>query len=382
MSDSNIQPGVSSTWGTTPTIGENLAQLRGMIQKQVFWDQLSQSDQEAVMQAILTAQFPLLVPPQETNEINRESSSISSAEGTSGKMQLQLAKQQHEVIMSMLESWSKNIQEQAEMSEKAEERRSLERMANMYQLNKKEIQKEQDATFPIFTMGLMLTGVMGMQHVMMPTIDAASIGINPIADMSAAAMLPKLGDMRAELGLIGAIYAAGIQYFTVAQLATESTNKSTSPKPGDFAKGFAENVISLLGNAEFNHYLLAIVTQTTQKNEKLTPEKQQELVSTVKLVLLSSALAMLYKVEAGKMTSIEFAAMVKGEITFEKGSLQHTLVGLIRNMLDNMSPKMRELVTLSLLEYFDKDPAIENLANPAKVFGGMYETLPSRDFSV
>lgn len=376
MSD-QIQSGTPWVAATEPIVGEGWVQLGGTGSKKIFWDELSKADQAQVIQYLLSAQFPMLSPPQTVVDASYQNGSISSLSASINSVE----QTKHSIIMGMLDQWSKSIQEQAERSKRADEKRALEGLAIAYHTYQHEVNLERDAFFPIFAVGMIIVGT-GIQQALTPALNVTGVELNPIVSMNSAVIPPVMGDMRAVLGLIGAIYAAGIQYFTIAQLTAESAGKGEKPKNGEFARGYAENVVKLIGDPTFNAYLLAIVTRGTAEGESLSEQRVKELTAMIRVILLSSALAMLYKTEAGKMTSIEFMAMVKGEMKFNPNDIKATLIDLINSNLLNISPEIRKQVLESLKSYFDKDPDINTLSDPAKVFEGLYETIPRGDIPI
>lgn len=376
--EGGIQSGMPWVGGTAPILGDGWVQFGGPDSAKVFWDKLSKADQDLIIQYLLSAQNPVLIPPQTIFLSSSNDYSVSGVSAT--QVALQMEETRHKIIIGMLDGWLKSIQEQADRSKKEDEKRAIEGLSIAYHTYRHEVDLQADSNFPLFAVGMIIVGT-GIHQMMLPSSNMGGVDFNPVVDMYAKTIMPMMGDMRAELGLIGAIYAAGIQYFTLAQIASESVGKNARPKDGEFAKGYAENVVKLIGDPQFNAYLLAIVARGVPQGESLVKERLREQCAMVKVVLLSSALAMLYKSEAGKMTSLEFAAMLKGEIKFQDGDIRATLVALIRENLDEISPALKEVILGALLEYFDSDPAIEALGDPAKVFAGIYGTLPRGDLA-
>jgi hypothetical protein len=367
-----IQSGTPWVAGPLPTVGDGWVQLGGVDSKKIYWDQLSQADQDKIIEYMLSAQVPVLAPPQEVISASGDAVVGINAD----KIAFQIASSKHEIISQMLDNWIKSIQEQAERNKRDDEKRVIDGLSIAYHTYNHEVNMKTDPNFPIFAVGLIIAGT-GIYQSLAPVVNNLGVEFNPVIDMYKQAVVPVMGDMRAELGLIGALYASGLQYFTVAQIAAEGGAKK--PNELEFAKGYAENVVKLIGDASFNAYVMALVTQGTAKGESLSDERVKELAAMVKLVLLASALAMLYKAEAGKMTSLEFAAMINGEIQFAQGDIRAILIALIRDQLQLLSPSIRARIWTSLLEYFDSDPKIEALGDPAKVFAGIYGTLPRGD---
>ena len=290
---------------------------------------------------------------------------------------VQVDQARHDIILGMLDGWLKSIREQSELNKKADEKRAIERLDTAYSTYKKSVESKQDPNFPLFAVGMIIVGT-GIHQALLPAVENGAVPFNPVANMADKA-LPVMGDMRAELGLIGAIYAAGLQYFTVAQIASATVGGKAKPSDAAFAQGYATNVIGLVTSPTFNSYLMAIVTRSLKKSD-INDRNLNDLSAIVKMILLASALTMLYKQEAGKMLSEEFAGMLNGSITFDAKDIRTKLISMINSNLEGIqSSQLKERVLSSLLEYFDTDPSMENLADPAKVFAGLYATMPRGD---
>lgn len=368
---SEIQSEMPWVGGTVPILGEGWVQFGGPDSEKIFWDKLSKADQDLVIQYLLSAQSPVLAPPQTVFV------SSGSVDGIS-QVALQVEEKQHQIIIGMLDGWLKSIQELAERSKKEDEKKAIEGLAIAYHTYRHEMDLQGNSNFPLFAVGMIIVGT-GVHQLLTPVSESGKIDFNPVVDMYSKAFTPVIGDLRPELGLIGAIYAAGIKYFTMAEIASKSIGKNVRLKEGEFAKGYAENIVNLIGDPEFNAYLLAIVTRGIPPGVNLIQEQLQERMAMIRIVLLATALAMLYKSEAGKMTSLEFAAMLKGDIRFKAGDIRATLIAFIKANLNDLPPSTREVLLGGLLEYFDSDPAIDTLSDPAKVFAGIYGTLPRGD---
>lgn len=364
MTGGQIHSGLPWTEGPAPIIGDGWVQLGGPTGKKIFFDELSKADQDLVLQYLLSAQFPILSPPQ-----TQETTSTSSVGSIA-----QMEQKKHEIITQMLDSWLASLEKIAQENKRAAEKLALNKLEIAYHEFKKQQTDQPNELFPVFALGFIIIGT-GIQQALTPD-PTTGVQLNPIINMNTEMLPPVLGDMRAELGLIGALFSAGIQYFTVAQIASKLANGKEAPKDATFAKGYAENILALVGTLPFNSYLMAIVSKSLPKETTVAPQKAIELVASLKIVLLSAALAMLYQVETGRMTGDEFAAMLGGKIKFDQGDIRSKLITQLNQQLGLMSTKEREKVLTSLLEFFDGDPSLDTLADPSKVFAGISATLP------
>lgn len=388
---SDVQSSAPNVGGTQPILGDGWVQLGGPQSKKIFLDQLSPSDQEMLIQYFLTAQTPQLTPPEQVfSSSGSKTSAVESAEDVAYTQAYIRKMGNYDMVMDMLEAWITSIQVQAdknkkdseikEIERKEIEKQDLQRMAVALDTYKKTDYKD-DPNFALFAVGMIITGT-AMLQATLPVVDSGPMSFNPVVDMYSKTAIPTIADMNAQLALVGGLYAAGVQYFTLAQIASESANAQNQPKDAAFAKGYAENMVALVVSPTFNSYLTAIVTRGIPETEALSEENITETSSMLKVVLLASALGMLYKMEAGKMTGLEFMGMLNGNIKFGKDDIRSKLITLINaNLAGITTPGLKDTVLASLQSYFDSDPHIDTLADPAKVFVGIYRTLPRGDLS-
>lgn len=364
------QSGIPSTQAAI--LGDGWVQLGGPGGKKVYLDQLSKADQDLVIQYLLTSQFPILAPPEISG------GGPTSAEGEKVALVGKVQQANSEMITAMLDGWLSNLRQTAEENKRAEEKKVLEKLDVAYQEFKSEAGRhpnQPDGNFPLFAVGMIIVGT-GIHQALLPDPTMGTVEVNPVANMYAKIMPALIPDMSLQLSIVGSIFAVGVQYFTVAQVAKGSLDGGgAAPKDATFAKGYAEKMMALVGSSSFNNYLMAIVTQSVPKDKTVAPQRAAELVAMVKIILLSSSLAMLYQIEAGKMTGEEFAGMLNGTIKFDADSLKGKLVSLINGNLALLSPKDRASLLSSLLEYFDGNPSIGALAEPSKVFEGIRSTI-------
>lgn len=380
-----IQSGMPGA-SLNPILGDGWVQLGGTDSKKIFWDELSQADQSMVLQYLyfLSAQAPILPPPQQVITPGQSNAigDVGSVGGVSaGSIAFLTMQKQHEIIMNMLDGWIKNIREIAAQSEKDYQKKVIEAMDQAFHTYKDHGNISKDPNFPLFSVGMIIVGT-GVFQAMLPNkVDPAvsQIGINPVLSMYTHVIEPNVNQM-VNLGMIGAIFGAGVQYFTVAEIAAKGTEGKEEKKGSIFAEGYAKNMKDLINSPSFNSYLMAIVTQNVAKGESISPEGVLERVAMVKMILLASALAILYQAEAGKMTGDEFAGMLDKTIKFEEKNIRSTLVNMILENLNTVKdPKVRTAILNSLLEFFDTDPSIETLSKPAELFKKLGEKLPRGD---
>lgn len=366
--------------GMAPVVGDGWIQVGGPSGRKVFWDELSPAEQQQVLQYLLSAQSPVLAPPAHQN--SPAVSGVGQATSLES-LRFSINEAKHAIIISMLDTAIKTHQENAERSRIDDDKRQIqrhdqERVELLYSTYKAASEKVQDPYEPLFAVGMIITAL-GVVEGILPDPSTAQVGINPVVDMSATVLPASMGDMRAELGLIGAFYAAGMQYFTVAQMARGGPGKPVDPL--EFARGFARNAVALLRDEKFTTYLQALLTEKGQAGKPVDPARVAEGVSALKFILAASALALLYKAEEGVLTGQRLADVLTGSALVSEYDPKFALSFLLKEHLSSLSPHMRATILNALMDYFDKNPSFEALANPARVLSGIYNTLPGRQLA-
>lgn len=206
----------------------------------------------------------------------------------------------------------------------------------------------------------------------------SEVSFNVIQD-AVSQVIPLLpGNMAAELGLIGALFATGAMYqaawMTIAQGGkSQAGNGSINAK---FARNYADRTIATVTGQTFNDFVKStIISKMKESGETMSDERKDQIIAMIKVTLLFNALALMTKVEVGHLTVEELAAMILGKITFKQKDQRTTLVSLIKDSLTKLVRNERERLVGALLAYYNSNPKLESLADPVKAFEGIFENL-------
>jgi hypothetical protein len=133
--------------------------------------------------------------------------------------------------------------------------------------------------------------------------------------------------------------------------------KGAGKKPDlDMAKAYGEKTLRMMNDKNANLLL------------KAAANGDEELIAMSKFVQLSLPLVMNYRLEAGKITGEEFAALLRGEIEgIEEGDIKLKLVAALQGELAKIDPKVAEELLLNLIAYYESDTPVEELLDPSKV---------------
>lgn len=252
------------------------------------------------------------------------------------------------------------------------------------------IRSGKDGSHLSFMAGVFLIGATAFVGAVTPPIKAeivcqAPVGLPGQCFDHFIAFTPK--DMRAELGLIGAMFMTGMIYYTTAETIARGRKKGPL-KNLAFARNFAKNVIQYINSQELNLLVRnmrwdAISKKRNKKGteQKIDPRKEQQkerLITVLKIGMLSNALALYYKTETGKITSEEFAAMLSGNIVLKPGGVDAAMVNLLRIFLKLLPEELRNRLMEGLLSYMDSDPKIEFMLDPQKLFSSIMKELSDK----
>lgn len=394
-------PGDISSQGTAAPVitGDGHVQYKGKV---FFWDDLDKADQEKVIEYYISAQIPLLPFPiiqaAQSSSGSDQSSGVTGVSSTSNSptqtvghasyevyqqqqnvnsaaIQMVANQQLHKIILNMLDAWVTSNQEIAEQNkEAARKRETIESAKRAYEIQQDRTQDSSEKFMIAFTMGVILAGSALAQGLAVnPTTNI--VVANPVVSMSNTAIPPVFGDIRTQLGLINGIFATGVMYGSAAEVAAKATGKGGKLAGPDFAIAYGKNIQEMVKSNGFTSYLTSIVAHEGQKIGQ-TQEQITQLVSMMKMVLLSSAMALIYQSTAGKMTSIEYASMIKGTLKYkENDTVLQQLAEDASSELKLLSPHHKETILAALLDFFDTNPSMEVLENPGKVFSALFPTF-------
>jgi hypothetical protein len=350
-------------------------------------DSLSASELSASLALMWTmnAQTPVLSPPSESHN-------ISATSGVSASGILSMAGKFHEIVMNVLDSWNDSIKKQAEEARQSE--KSPSRLAKLDTERRNRLGLIQtvknyadqlkvdhnQAMLGSLTSALVITGAFigiaatNTVNVASTLLVAVTPQINFAVDYSKQAVSGIGDDFRAQLGLLGA-WAMGtmMHYSTVDILADKINGKPVDERV--LADKYATKVLQLINSNQLNQFISGMLAnKTDDKGQPLTDERREQLSAILKLVLLSSALAAVYKSKTGKITAQEFLDLVNGKMRPEDG-VEKQLVSALADQMKLMLPDEKAKILNALSDYMDSDPKLKSFLDVGKTFDDINETL-------
>lgn len=412
LNNSSTQFGVGQTTGVTgpiptPKTGTNEVQ-----------DTISAS--EAVASTVYIAGIPVLIPPSEDFNVANILNGIGATQD-SGLAVLKFQNAIDQICLDMLDNWSRNLKEEAEKIKRKLE--SPDYIAQQQQHSSQFIAHQQEQT--AIRMGADVqsyvnslappdpsqvsqliqqysvrvdisqgvdsylqdtkagkTGALGV----LPIVTAATL----IGSVSVLANFPNVtasveggfmtgtfdnfvnmipNDMRAELGLLGSMFAMGtLNYAEASNVADAASGKKTHSKQS-LAENYASKVIQLAESNVLNGFIQSLFAKKTENGVPLSQEKMNELTAKLTIMLLSTCLGALYTAGTGWIDGEDFKGLLKSK--GDDKSLESKIISLLNNELEKLSPFEREKMVGALAKYMSKHPSFKSFFDIEKSVEGM-----------
>lgn len=148
---------------------------------------------------------------------------------------------------------------------------------------------------------------------------AAQVDVSAFQEAFKAAGVGYQDTFAAQLGLIGALFSAGLQQFSVAEV--EVSRKGGKADSGEAAKKYAENVQKFIKSDAFNNFVAMIVSNVPGVDKMKPTDKAaltKEILSTMRYRLLASAAVEIYKANVGWLKEpIDIKNLVTGNIKLD-----------------------------------------------------------------
>lgn len=362
-------------------------------------DEMSSSAQVAALIQMYTASTPVLYPP-EAQIIGR------------------LSSVNHDIVDSMLDKWIEQIRELAKEAEKealspmsfrntqsdaykretlretlAETGKAVEATPEYHAYSDRFDNKK--TVFVDLANGMEAARQSGssalsliVPMVLFSDSNGSPVTINNIDNMTnpsqlsfqlmteqAVVSVANASDFAAQLGLIGAMFMVPAMY--QAELISQGDKagaKEPGPKDWKFAEAYDGQMREKVKGKEIDSWIRGMVLGHLPQSD-VSPE---HLIAMGKAILLCSALALYYRVETSHMTGEEFLAMLDGKTQFRDpvtkadrpNDPRYKLIEMINEYLDQLPKTDKENIRNSLASYMGKNPALEDMIKPAKLFSG------------
>jgi len=175
----------------------------------------------------------------------------------------------------------------------------------------------------------------------------------------------------AQLGLIGALFSAGLNQFSTAETVGTATGKKGEVRDADIAKDYAKNVLTLIKDEGFTRFIKAFVVSRVPQGSLNDEQK----TAIIKVVLLATAAAALYKAETGWITPKEFKDLLSGRMTLPPTDSRNELISSMKEELDKLPGREKDRIVNALATYMEKNPSVKDMSRPSKAFEEIWKNL-------
>lgn len=203
----------------------------------------------------------------------------------------------------------------------------------------------------------------------------AHAAVNPIVTAVIQTSKPLLDMGTAALGFLGTVFASGVVYQTSDQIALNVGRLAPKEMNFRFAQKYAKNLMGLIESPDFKRFLTASVIGLVRDGKQMSAADTQQLVRGMEVILLFTALAIVYKSETGKITDQEAGEMVSGKLNVSDDPIKTGLKDMIlARVSDHKLGKLEQPLLNGILEYLNGDPNFDELFDVHKVFDGIRQT--------
>ncbi len=213
----------------------------------------------------------------------------------------------------------------------------------------------------------MIGGTQALTDANKVAFDAIQNSINHVGQM-----IPS--DMRAELGLLGAMFANAATFQATMLTVGGSENAEGRSMARQFAANYADRVIKMTTDEKFEGLLKTAIQANAPGEGRISEGKMQEHLSQAKIGLLMTGLALFYKEEMGGMSGAEVASLVRDADLAHAGA-KAPLIDGIRQNLERLSPEAQVKVLEGIMAYIDSKPKVESMMDPMQVLANLFRGM-------
>lgn len=386
--------GISGIGGVTGAGGveeTEQVQYQGSQQQQIE-DQIQASDDIAALLYMMPAQTPNPAAPNQN--------STDPAELAKGNALITLASKyndvQNEIIQSILDSWIKQLEESANRTrEWLQSPQYQVWLENKFpHLNPDMIKQQIEIQNEIRTVrGYAAEAIRGSTQNGNVPGDMAAIalggliiggGVTAVA-VPAGIALPAITTVGAGVGIIRSIVssdilAAQLGYIGGMLLGGISAKASVNALLGGMANGklnnramaeeYASRVFGMVTHRGFEAHILNRITSQIPGEKGIG---QEQMVGTIKILMLANAIALLKKAEEGWLGPKMGELLLAGgkQLDLPPDSIQARLYAEIGSQLQKLSPAQRDKMVKALDSYFESEPGMEDLSDINSTFAAI-----------
>jgi hypothetical protein len=197
--------------------------------------------------------------------------------------------------------------------------------------------------------------------------------------------LPALG-LQDVVPMINLMVMAPIYYNALTEATSRLPNKEQSSHVGA-AQKFAQSVIAMVSNPD---YIMVNFVNKMEGADKMSPDRKQEIASSIRLILATVALSLLYSIQTGKVqgsnfwgiTPQELRDMLNGTMAApdpdskptEIDKLSATLINLAQAQLASLPMAQRLSTINNILNFVTANQSIKTMLDPVKILSSVIDS--------
>lgn len=381
-------------------------------------DSIEKSGKDESSPRITPADFPELPPPTMMFWFGQNETMVVQNLGTkkvdsvgaipAGIVALELQRKMYEIGTQVLDAWSKSIHETNEMikrelksqsyREKQAEKGNLgyeaylntltpDQRANMIESNRLthvgrihegfaqglddiiSKAKAGDPAYMQLVVPLAGAAISNGVRVDVPSVPGTmaigSVNVMPIKEGVDSVLGQVASSYSVDLATVATFFVNRAANFATIMTFPAGAGTNAPKIDYEFARNYAKQILKEVNGSDFNSFAMAIITHSTQEGEKLEPKKVTTLIRMLKVAMLSTALAFLYKMESsfggkgGGIGGKEFVSLLDGTIPVKEGDPKYALVESINELLGPpMSPVEKNQVLATLSNWVDSSQGL------------------------
>ncbi len=349
--------------------------------------EIKQSEKERI-EELCIAGLPFLPPPNLTfqnfqqialafdacfgiERASKKFSAPSTADPSLIEKAFKIAEQK--LVLSMLEKWSESTAKLAEEAKEYRRKVDIKEQDEHFRILRDYLKTASEKTpvsmQPAFAL---LLGSIAADTSVIPLIQSLVPGLTT-AQMVAPPLLHAA--VASELSLLaGGLLATTVAWATpiAISLAKASPKESEEQFSKDAAKAFALSLAGILTSESMARFIKVRIDHAVAAN-LLTREQAQSVMSTFTISLLATAMALLYKSEAGGVTGGELKGIMDGSISLSQDDFLLTLAKLVKEQLEKIPTKDREGILSQIFDSYDANPSLTTLLDPVKIFLALWD---------
>ncbi len=295
---------------------------------------------------------------------------------------------QQRLVIDMLDKWIEAEAERADQARRDDRIRREKKPSPLQEIISGYVDEVKKGTVDLSqpAISLLIVSLTSATLAVTSTQQVGSIGLvttNMIDDSIQAAVIPPMPqDMRDVLSLMAQGMVSISQVWALPVTFAFLKGKERTEKEVDqaSARAYTATLISFLNSETFSKFISSRIDFLTQKYG-LTEAQGRVIDATVRIALIVSSLALLYRMEVGALSGAELKLlMTVDQNTPEGKKLYDLLTPYMKLAIDTLYVELSKLPEEArnklidiLCMYYDKSPDVKTMMDPTKAFLALWK---------